>query len=175
MTGQSAWGNAAGSPAAAGVTSLTLSGLVCGTSYDVNIFHVKSGISSPWLTLTLFQTAACTVSGTIAAPTSFNQTTCHASTSGGKNYATYTLGWTAGANPGGTIYQIGGALSNTPGSAAILRTGALSKTSDDVGPYLVTPTASPRYFWVRHANGSQASAWVPLVGNPIQIKAGCLL
>lgn len=175
MTGQSAWGNAAGSPAAAGVTSLTLSGLTCGTSYDVNIFHVKSGISSPWLTLTLFQTAACTVSGTIVAPTSFNQTSCTASTSGGKNYATYTLGWTAGANPGGTIYQIGSALTNSSGSAAIIRTGALSKTSDDVGPYLVTSTSSPRYFWVRHANGSLASAWVPLVGNPIQIKTGCLL
>ena len=42
MTGQSAWGNAAGSPVAAGVSSLTVGGLTCGTSYDVNIFHMKA-------------------------------------------------------------------------------------------------------------------------------------
>jgi hypothetical protein len=175
MTGQSAWINASGSPAPAGQSSLTLSGLHCATSYDVNVYHVKSGVSSAWLTLTLFTTAACQVSGAIVAPSGFSQSSCTASTTGGKNYATYTLGWTAGSNPGGSIYQIGTALTNSSGSAAVIRTGGIIRTSDDVGPYLVTSTASPRYFWVRHVNGAEASAWVALAGNPIQIKDGCLL
>jgi hypothetical protein len=175
MTRQSAWINAPGSPAGAGVSSLTIGGLNCATSYDVNVYHVKSGISSAALTLTLFTTAACQVSGTVLPPSGFNETSCSASTSGGKNYATYTLSWTAGANPSSTIYQIGEALTNSSANAAVIRTGGITKTSDDVGPYLVTSTASPRYFWVRHVNGGQGSAWVALTGNPIQIKSGCLL
>ena len=175
MTRQSAWINAPGSPAGAGVSSLTIGGLNCATSYDVNVYHVKSGISSAALTLTLFTTAACQVSGTVLPPSGFNETLCSASTSGGKNYATYTLSWTAGANPSSTIYQIGEALTNNSANAAVIRTGGITKTSDDVGPYLVTSTASPRYFWVRHVNGGQGSAWVALTGNPIQIKSGCLL
>jgi hypothetical protein len=171
MTGQPSWITASGSGLPAGQSSLTIGGLHCSTSYDVNVYHVKDGISSPWLTLTLFTTAACQVSSTIAPPTSFSERSCNLTTTGGKTYATYTLGWTAGANPGSSIYQIATAFSNTPG--AVVRTGAITRTSDAVGPYLVTSSASPRYFWVRHANGAQASAWVALAGNPIEINSGC--
>jgi Fibronectin type III domain len=175
MTGLAGWLPAPGSPLAAGVSSVTVGGLHCATSYDVNVFHVKNGKSSPWLTLTLFTTAACQVSGGLAAPAGFSERSCRLSSGEGKTYATYTLGWSSGANPGSTIYHIGSSLNNNPGGAAIIRAGAITQTSRSVGPYLVTSSASPRYFWVRHANGSQASAWATLAGNPIEINQGCTL
>lgn len=175
MTGQTAWLTAnGGTPLPAGQVSFGLTGLHCATSYDVSVNHVKSGVSGPALVLTLFSTSAC-LTGGVASPTGFSRTGCTPSTVGGKQYATYHLSWTAGSNPAGSIYQIGSALSNNTGSAAVIESGGISTTTEDVGPYLVTPTASPRYFWVRHVNGGQASGWVALVGNPIQIKDGCVL
>jgi hypothetical protein len=173
MAGQSAWITAS-SGLAAGVSSFNLTGLVCSTTYDVNIFHRKNGIDSPWLTLQLFTTLACTTSTSINAPTGVRQTNCTQSTSGGKVTATYTLSWTAGANPGSSTYQIGSRTTNTPATAFIIETGRITQTSDQVGPYTVPATSSPQYFWVRHANGAQASSWTPLAGNPIDIADGCL-
>jgi hypothetical protein len=144
-------------------------------SDDASVHHVKNGTAGPALVLTLFSTSACQTATSVAPPTAFSQTGCTPSTVGGKQYATYHLGWTAGSNPSVAIYQIGSASSNNSGSAAIIRTGRIIQTADDVGPYLVTSTASPRYFWVRHVNGGQASSWAALQGNPIQINDGCLL
>jgi hypothetical protein len=176
MTGQTAWTSANGGNALpAGQTSFALTGLHCATSYDVSVHHVNGTTAGPALVLTLFSTSACQTGTSVNPPTAFSQTGCTPSTVGGKQYATYDLGWTAGSNPSAAIYHIGSAFSNNSGSAAIIRTGRIIQTTDDVGPYLVTSTASPRYFWVRHVNGGQASAWVALQGNPIQIKDGCLL
>jgi hypothetical protein len=170
MTGQTTWITAnGGAPLPAGQTSFSLTGLHCATSYDVSVNHA----GGPALVLTLFTTSTCQA-GAIAPPSAFSQAGCTPSTVGGKQYATYHLSWTAGSNPAGSIYQIGSALSNNSGSAAVITSGAISRTTDDVGPYLVTSTASPRYFWVRHVNGGLASGWVALLGNPIQIKNGCI-
>jgi hypothetical protein len=137
----------------------------------VNVFHRKNGVDSPWLTLTLFTTAGCTVSSTINPPTNFRETGCTPSSSGGKSFATYHVAWTAGANPSTSIFHIAESFSNSPGP--IVRRGPISTTVANLGPYLVTSTASSRYFWVRHANGAQASSWVALQLNPIEIRLGC--
>jgi hypothetical protein len=173
LTGTSPWTTANGGVALpAGTSSYRLTGLHCSTSYDVNVFHRKNGVDSPWLTLTLFTTAGCTISSTINPPSSFRETGCTPSTSGGKNYATYRVAWTAGANPSTSIFHIVESFSNSPGSA-IIRRGPISTTVASLGPYLVQSTSSARYFWVRHANGAQASAWVALQSNPIRISIGC--
>jgi hypothetical protein len=175
ITGTTQWITANGGVGlAAGVSSYNLTGLHCATSYDVSVFHQKNGINSAAITLTLFTTAACQVSSTINPPSGFRQTGCTPSSSGGKSYATYHVAWTAGANPSTSIFHIVESFSNTPGSA-IIRRGPITTTTANLGPYLVQSTSSPRYFWVRHANGAQASAWVALQGNPIAIRDGCLL
>jgi hypothetical protein len=174
LTGTSPWTTANGGVGlAAGVSSYRLTGLHCATSYDVNIFHRKNGVDSPWSTLTLFTTAACTVSSTINPPSNFHEITCKPSTSGGKSYAAWTVGWTAGSNPSTSIFHVVESFSNSPGSA-IIRRGPITTTATNVGPYLVQSTSSSRYFWVRHANGAQASSWVALLGNPIEISRGCI-
>jgi hypothetical protein len=174
LTGTSPWTTANGGvPLSAGTSSYRLTGLHCSTSYDVNVFHRKNGVDSPWLTLTLFTTAACTVSSTINPPSNFRQTNCALSSSGGKTYATYTVAWTAGANPSTSIFHIAESFSTTP--TYLIRRGPISTITAKLGPYLVQSTSSSRYFWVRHANGAQASAWVALQGNPIAIRDGCLL
>ena len=173
MSGQTGWINATGAGLPPGQSSYTLSGLHCATTYQVEVFHVKNGIGSS-VTPATFTTGACQVSASVNPPTAFIQFSCTPSTSGGKEYATYNLRWTAGSNPTGSLYQIGHAFSNSSGGAAVIRVGSIKTVSANVGPYLVNATSSPRYFWVRHANGSQASTWVALQGNPIEIEDGCL-
>lgn len=173
ITGLTSWTTASGAGLPAGQSSLTLSGLHCATSYDVNVFHRKDGIDSAAITLTLFTTAACQISG-LAAPSDFHPTSCTLTLYGGKQYATYGTQWTPGTNPPDSIFQIAEALSNNPAVASVVRTGPIARTSQDIGAYLVTPTAAPRYFWIRHVDNGQASIWTALVDNPIQIKDGCI-
>jgi hypothetical protein len=173
LTGTSPWITANGGVGLpAGTSSYRLTGLHCSTSYDVNVFHRKNGVDSPWLTLTLFTTAACTVSSTINPPTNFRETDCRPSSAGGKSYGTWITAWTAGANPASSIFHIVESFSNSPGFA-IIRRGPITTTAANLGPYLVQSASSPRYFWVRHVNGAQASVWVALIGNPIRISSGC--
>jgi hypothetical protein len=175
LTGSTTWITANGGAALpAGQSSYALTGLHCATSYDVNVFHQKNGLNSSWLTLTLFTTAACQISTAINPPSSFRVTGCTPSTQAGKQYATYTVTWVAGANPSTSLYHIGEKTTNSPATASVIRRGPIATVSANVGPYLVTSTASPRYFWVRHVNGESASGWVALLGNPIQVKGGCL-
>ena len=102
-----------------GQTSFNLTGLHCATSYDVSVHHVKNGVAGPALVLTLFSTSAC-LTGSANPPSGFSQTSCTPSTSGGKEFATYRLAWTAGSNPTASNYQIGSAFSNSSGSAAVI-------------------------------------------------------
>ena len=175
ITGQSAWSNTNGGVGfPAGQSSYLLTGLQCGTSYDLNIWHQKNGINSQALTLTVFSTAACQAAG-LNPPSAFRANSCTPTTSGGKPYATYNVSWTAGANPSSSLFHIVESSSNNPAAGTVIRSGPISTVTAKLGPYLVTTGASPRYFWVRHVNGSQSSAWVAIEGNPIQIKYGCAL
>ncbi len=173
ITGQSPW-ITAHSGLAAGVSSYNLTGLRCATSYDVNVYHQKNGINSAWMTLTLFTTSACQPSPTLNPPTNVRVSGCTPSTSGGKPYATYTLSWTAAANPSSTIWQIGSKGTNSPSTADIIRTGPITTTSGTAGPYLTT-NGTARYFWVRYVNGSQARAWMAALGRPVGTGDGCAL
>ena len=173
LTGTGPWSTANGGVGLpAGTSSYRLTGLHCATSYDVNVFHQKNGVNSAWLTLTLFTTAACQVSSTINPPSNFRVTDCRPSTSGGKSYGTWIVAWTAGANPSTSIFQIAESFSNSP--VYMARRGPITTTTANLGPYLIQEGSSNRYFWVRHANGAQASSWVPLAGNPIRLDMGCV-
>jgi hypothetical protein len=86
---------------------------------------------------------------------------------------TYSVGWTAGVNPSSSLFHIVENSSNNPATGSLLRSGPITTTTAKLGTYLVTATASPRYFWIRHVNGSQSSAWVAVAGNPLPIAGGC--
>ena len=176
ITGQSAWLKANGGVGLpAGQSSYVLTGLQCATSYDVNIYHRKNGVNSAALTLTLFSTAACQTS-TLNPPSAFRATSCIPSSTGGKPYITYGVAWTAGSNPSSSLFHIVESNSNNPATGTVIRSGPITTVTSSVGPYLVTTNAAPRYFWVRHVNGSQSSVLVPIEGNPLQIKSpGCAL
>jgi hypothetical protein len=111
----------------------------------------------------------------LPAPSNFHITGCTQSGGGAKVFVTYTVAWNNNGAPAGVSYEIGENTTNNSGGASVTWTGQASTTAWTLGPYLKSPTAGPRYAWIRHVSGGIQTAWVALADNPMQPKVGCLL
>lgn len=112
---------------------------------------------------------------------SFAIASCSSYAQAGKTYVTYAVTWTnygvtgSAPLPQPIGYQISEGTATAGNASAVIRQGSYGVSSQSLGGYLVTPTAGPRYFWIRYpmSDGSFLS-WIPLFENPVQISQGCL-
>ena len=158
-----------------GATSRAIAGLVPCTAYDVRARHTNGAESPLVVADSLFRTTA--PAGQLCPPVNFRLTACSTSLYGGKTYATYTLGWTNGVGRYEADWQLAEGTTSSVGSATVIRSQIVKGPgfTTAIGPLLVTPTASPRYHWIRHFQTGTGSPWVALQGGPISPSEGCAL
>ena len=159
--GVTTWTNASSS-IAGGATSFLLGGLAPLTTYDVRIWHVRDGLSSPITTRTsLFTTTA------FPAISAFRVTNCVSRQEGLKTYNYFTMSWTSAPNQIGANFQIGLSATSSVSQASVILTVSPLIRSTEVGGYTAGPLLSQRWFWVRHISAGVTSPWVALAENPL--------
>jgi hypothetical protein len=146
------------------VTTFGLSGLASSSTYDVQAFHVRNGLSSTITTATgLFTTPALPTNPPI---TNFQVTSCDERVSGLKTYNYFQLAWTSAQAAAGSFFEIGVNTTSTSSGAAVIVTLPLTARTGEVGGYLKSPTLLNRWFWIRY-NGNGTGPWTALVNNPL--------
>ncbi len=169
-SGQATWTT---TTASVGATSRQLTALTASSTYSVRVFHQKAGLnSSVVLKPNLFQTAA--PPPPLPPIATFSVTDCAGTTSGGKQYNNFTLTWSSSTPPSSLAsYEVLQSSTNSTSAGSVIRSGKATVFSTIVGPYLVSATPRPRYFWVRYTLGTGATAWYALTGNPVNTAGPC--
>lgn len=132
----------------------------------------QNPVTSGWTgTAVTDSTASDTTDATPSSPATFVWTDCTEVSVGGKTYIRVSVSWTNGTSDPGAVTEILESVGG--GAAAVIATHALAVTDDEVGDYLVTPSASERDLFVRHNISGLVSAQVALDVNPIAPANGC--
>jgi len=157
--GTTTW-TTASSTIAGGTSSYALGNLTASTKYDVQVWHVRDGLSSTITTATgLFTTSPPT-------PLSnFRVTSCVARQEGLKTYNYFTMSWSA-TTIAGSNFEIGIYHTSDATQAAVIVTAGATARSAEVGGYTAGTTLSQRWFWIR-VNTGVPGPWVPLADNPL--------
>lgn len=132
--------------------------------------------------------ASVTTTPSPAVPSDVQWVQCVVQSYGGKRYLVVGFSWVDGIATGTThLYQH---VTNTPGHATLLGSypvTGLGNTDhspfDDTDPdnpiglgfWLIVPGADDRYIWARHEDvDGNLSEFVPLVGQPLVVRNGCV-